>query len=80
MNMSVKILSHPGYGSLSVYCEGNWPSYSFFKTFCLSSKRLLQFYISDRESTLQIQLVQEHERISRKLVDYGNYLHFNLRC
>lgn len=45
----IKVLSHPGWvvGKVKFCIEGNWAYFSFLKKISVSSKRFLQFYLSE---------------------------------
>lgn len=45
----IKVLSHPGWvvGKVKFRIKGNWASFSFLKKISVSSKRFLQFYLSE---------------------------------
>ena len=45
-SMSVKVLSHPGHGVRSKVRRRQLDLIEFLKTFRLSSKKLLQFYLT----------------------------------
>lgn len=45
----IKVLSHPGWvvGKVKFRIEGNWANFSFLKKISVSSKRFLQFLLSE---------------------------------
>lgn len=45
----IKVLSHPGWvvGKVKFCIEGNWAYFSFLKKISVSSKRFLQFLLSE---------------------------------